>query len=164
MTKGLGARNGQLAALLSYEARRGVLTPNATTPYYLGFADLSSGPLVMEVPLHGVRCGHSAWQNAIPETDAPGRYLLLAPAQDPPTDVTGYAVRHSPTFNIELGVRLTDTDPEKQKQVLSHLRVYPYAQRANPPKTDPRCGHEGMERPAAARDGILAAAGRGDPA
>jgi hypothetical protein len=36
MTKGLGARNGQLAALLSYEARRGVLTPNATTPYYLG--------------------------------------------------------------------------------------------------------------------------------
>jgi len=70
----------------------------------------------------------------IPDTDAPGRYLLLAPGQDPPADVTGYAVRHSPTFNIELGVRLTDTDPEKQKQVLSDLRVYPYAQRANPPQ------------------------------
>ncbi len=134
LTKGLGARNGQLAALLSYEARRGILTPNATTPYYLGFADLSSGPLVMEVPSRGVLCGHSdAWQNAIPNTDAPGRYLLLAPGEDPPADATGYAVRHSPTFNIELGVRLTDTDPEKQQQVLTDLRIYPYAQRANPP-------------------------------
>jgi hypothetical protein len=137
LTKGLGARNGQLVALLSYEARRGVLTPNATTPYYLGFADLSSGPLVMEVPPRGVLCGHSdAWQNALPNAEAPGRYLLLAPGQDPPAGVTGYAVRHSPTFNIELGVRLTDTDPEKQKQVLSDLRVYPYAQRANPPKME----------------------------
>ena len=137
LTKGLGARNGQLVALLSYEARRGILTPNATTPYYLGFADLSSGPLVMEVPPRGVLCGHSdAWQNAIPNAAAPGRYLLLAPGQDPPADVTGYAVRHSPTFNIELGVRLTDTDPEMQKQVLSDLRVYPYAQRANPPKME----------------------------
>jgi len=43
ITKGLGARNGQIVAILSYEARRGILTANATTPYYLGFADLSSG-------------------------------------------------------------------------------------------------------------------------
>src|SRR4029453_4728613 len=39
----LGARNGQVVAILSYEARRGILTANATTPYYLGFADLSAG-------------------------------------------------------------------------------------------------------------------------
>jgi hypothetical protein len=47
VTKGLGARNGQIVAILSYEARRGILTANATTPYYLGFADLSSGPFVL---------------------------------------------------------------------------------------------------------------------
>jgi hypothetical protein len=46
---GLGARNGQVVAILSYEARRGILTANATTPYYLGFADLSSGPLIILV-------------------------------------------------------------------------------------------------------------------
>jgi hypothetical protein len=39
----LGAKNGQVVAILSYEARRGILTANATTPYYLGFADLSAG-------------------------------------------------------------------------------------------------------------------------
>src|SRR6202012_4325726 len=37
LTKGLGARDGQIVALLSYEAKRSVLTANATTPYYLGF-------------------------------------------------------------------------------------------------------------------------------
>jgi hypothetical protein len=35
ITKGLGAKNGQIVAILSLEARRGILTANATTPYYL---------------------------------------------------------------------------------------------------------------------------------
>jgi hypothetical protein len=137
VTKGLGARNGQIASLLSYESRRGVLTANATTPYYIAFADLSSGPLVMEMPPRGVRGGMSdAWQIGIPHSEAPAKYLVLAPGQKPPDDVTGYAVRHSSTFNILIGVRLTDTDPEKLKQVLSQLQVYPFAQRANPPKME----------------------------
>jgi len=55
ITKGLGARNGQIVAILSYEARRGILTANATTPYHLGFADLSFGPLVLEMPARGVQ-------------------------------------------------------------------------------------------------------------
>src|SRR5437868_112925 len=32
-----GAGSGDIAALLSYDDRLGVLTPNATTPYYLVF-------------------------------------------------------------------------------------------------------------------------------
>src|ERR1700733_12406325 len=67
-TKGLGARNGQIVALLSYEDRRRVLTANATTPYYLAFADLTaSGPLIMEIPERGVQGQFSdAWQVAVP--------------------------------------------------------------------------------------------------
>jgi hypothetical protein len=53
ITKGLGAKNGQIVAILSLEARRGILTANATTPYYLGFADISAGPLVMVIPPRG---------------------------------------------------------------------------------------------------------------
>jgi hypothetical protein len=137
VTKGLGARNGQMVAILSYESRRGVLTANATTPYYLGFADLSSGPLVMQIPPSGARGGISdAWQNNIPDSEAPAKYLVLAPGQKVPADVAGYAVRHSPTFNIFFGVRLTDADPEKAKQVLPQLKLYPYAQRNNPPKME----------------------------
>jgi len=136
-THGLGAKNGQIVAILSYEARRGILTANATTPYYLGFADLSSGPVVMEMPASGVRGGISdGWQNNVPDSEAPAKYLVLGPGQNAPADVAGYAVRQSPTFNIFLGVRLTDTDPEKMKQALSQLLVYLYAQRANPPKME----------------------------
>jgi hypothetical protein len=134
---GLGARNGQVVAILSYEARRGVLTANATTPYYLGFANLSTGPLVMQIPPSGARGGISdAWQNNVPDSEAPAKYLVLGPGQKVPDDVAGYAVRQSPTFNIFFGVRLTDTDPEKARQVLPQLQLYPYAQRDNPPKME----------------------------
>jgi hypothetical protein len=135
--KGLGARDGQIVAILSYEARRGILTANATTPYYLGFADLSSGPLVFEMPERGVQGGISdAWQNNIPDSEAPAKYLLLAPGQKMPDNVADYAVRRSPTFNIFVGVRLTDPDPESAQEVLANLRVYPYTRRDNPPKVE----------------------------
>jgi hypothetical protein len=137
ITKGLGTGNGQIVAILSYESRRGILTANATTPYYLGFADLSSGPLVLVMPPRGVQGAVSdAWQIAIPGTEEPGTYLVQAPGQQVPDDVAGYTVRHSPTFNIFLGVRLTDADPERGKEALTHLQMYPYAQRDNPPTTE----------------------------
>lgn len=126
----LGAKNGQLVSVLSYESRRGILTANATTPYYLGFVDLSSGPMVLEMPVSGVRGGLSdAWQNAIPGTESAGKFLVLAPGQKVPPGEMGHAVRRSPTVNIFLGVRLTDTDPQKAKAALSRLRMYPYAER-----------------------------------
>jgi hypothetical protein len=133
----LGAKNGQIVAILSYEARRGILTANATTPYYLGFVDLSAGPLVFEMPARGVQGAiNDAWQNAIPDTEKPGKYLVLAPGQNAPDDVAGYVVRRSPTTNVFLGVRLTDPDPASAKEALSQLKMYPYAQRDNPPKTE----------------------------
>ena len=133
----LGAKNGQIVAILSYEARRGVLTANATTPYYLGFADLSAGPLVLEMPEKGVQGAiNDSWQIPIAGTDKPGKYVVLAPGQKAPDNVTGYTVRQSPTVNIFLGVRLTDPDPATAKQALSQFRMYPWAQRDNPPKSE----------------------------
>jgi hypothetical protein len=137
VTKGLGAKNGQIVAILSYEARRGILTANATTPYYLGFADLSSGPFVLEMAARGVQGAmNDSWQNAIPGTDAPGKYLVLAPGQKVPDGVGGYNVCHSPTVNIFLGVRLTDADPESARQALAQLKMYPYTQRDKPQKME----------------------------
>jgi hypothetical protein len=137
VTKGLGAKNGQIVAILSYEARRGILTANATTPYYLGFADLSNGPFVLEMPARSVQGAmNDSWQNAIPGTDAPGKYLVLAPGQKIPDDVAAYTVCQSPTVNIFLGVRLTDADPDSAKQALAQLKMYPYTQRDNPQKIE----------------------------
>jgi hypothetical protein len=137
ITKGLGAKNGQIVAILSLEARRGILTANATTPYYLAFADLSAGPLVLQIPAHGVQGGITdAWQNNLPDSEAPAKYLVLAPGQKTPQDAAGYAVRNSPSFNIFFGVRLTDPDPLRAKEALAQLQVYPYARRDNPPDTE----------------------------
>lgn len=137
INKTLGARNGQIVAILSLEARRGILTANATTPYYLGFADLSAGPLIIAMPPRGVQGGISdAWQRTIPGTESPGTYLVVAPGQNVPDDVAGYSVRQSPNFNIFLGARLTDTDPTKAKEALEQLQMYPYAQRDNPQKAE----------------------------
>jgi hypothetical protein len=129
-----GAENGGIISFLGYDARRGILTANATTPYYIGFADLAAGPLVLEMPSSGVRGGVTdAWQRALPDSEAPAKYLLLAPDQASPSDAEGFAVRRSPTTNILIGVRITETDPERAKAVQSQLRVYPYAARAKPP-------------------------------
>lgn len=137
VTRQLGARNGQIVAILSLEARRGILTANATTPYYLGFADLSAGPLVIVIPARGVQGGISdAWQQTVPGTESPGRYIVVAPGQTVLDNVAGYTVRQSATFNIFLGARLTDEDPEKAKEALAQLQMYPYAQRDNPPKAE----------------------------
>ena len=137
MTETLGAKNGQIVAILSYEARRGVLTANATTPYYLGFANLSAGPFVLEMPPRGVQGAiNDSWQNAIPDTEKPGKYLVLAPGQMAPDDTRDYIVRRSPTVNVFFGVRLTDPDPATGKEALSHFWLYPYAQRNDPPKVE----------------------------
>jgi hypothetical protein len=76
------------------------------------------------------------WQITIPGSETPGTYLVLAPGQNAPDDVSGYTVRHSPTFNILFGARLTDEDPRSAKQTLAQLKLYPYAQRDNPPPMD----------------------------
>ena len=127
-----GAGNGDIAALLSYDDRLGVLTPNATTPYYIGFADLSSGPVVIGMPPN-VRGGLSdAWQRPLPDTHKSAKYLVLGPGQDAPADVAGFEVRHSPTFNMFVGIRITVTDPKEAAALLGQFRAYPYARRANP--------------------------------
>ena len=128
-----GAGNGDIASLLSYDDRLGVLTPNATTPYYLIFVDLSSGPFVIDMPANVRGAISDAWQHALPDTSRSAKYLLVGPGQETPTDVAGFEVRRSPTFNVNVGVRITVTDPEEADALLAQLRAYPYAQRADPP-------------------------------
>lgn len=130
-----GAGNFEIAAILSYDDRLGVLTPNATTPYYLVFADLGAGPAVIDMP-PSVRGGLSdAWQQALPATTQTAKYLVLGPGQEPPTDVEGFEVRRCPTFNMFVGIRVTATDPKEAAALLVQFRAYPYTQRAKPPES-----------------------------
>jgi hypothetical protein len=128
-----GAGNGDIASLLSYDDRLGVLTPNATTPYYYIFVDLSGGPFVIDMPPNVRGAISDGWQHALPNTNKSAKYLLVGPGQETPADVAGFEIRRSPTFNVFVGIRITVTDPKEAAALLTQFRAYPYAQRANPP-------------------------------
>ena len=52
----LGAKNGQIVFVESYQDKLGIMTPNTTTPYVLSFIDLAEkGPFVIEMPVGEVR-------------------------------------------------------------------------------------------------------------
>lgn len=131
----LGAANGQVVAYLSYADKLGILTPNATTPYYMAFIDLSaSGPFVVEMPEEGIRGGFTDfWQRALPGSTVGGRYLLLGPDMEVPANVEGYTVMRTPTTNNLFGMRITATDPAKADEALAKLKLYPWPQRTAPP-------------------------------
>jgi hypothetical protein len=129
----IGAGNGAIGAFVSYDDRLGILTPNATTPYYIAFADLSAGPMVIDLP-PGVRGGLSdAWQRGLPDSNRSAKYLVLGPGQQAPADLAKFEVRRSATFNMLVGIRITATDPKEAADLLGRFRIYPYAQRAHPP-------------------------------
>ncbi|EJL20773.1 DUF1254 domain-containing protein, partial [Novosphingobium sp. AP12] len=135
--KTLGAANGQIVSYLSYVDKLGILTPNATTPYYVAFVDLSeSGPMVLELPAGGIRGGLvNVWQEKMEGCEPGGRYLLLGPGQEPGADAAGLEVRQLSSLNFMLGVRITVTNPAEAEAVLAALRMYPLKQRGDPPPT-----------------------------
>ncbi|MDO9024294.1 DUF1254 domain-containing protein [Zwartia sp.] len=141
--KSMGTGDLDYVIYLSVEDKLGILTPNASTPYIIAYSDLSkTGPLVVEVP-----AGPSAggvldfWQRPITDTGFAGpdkgegaKYLVLPP-DSPDIQADGYRVVRSPTFNIFVGHRALDPDPAKADAWVKTLRLYPYAQRDNPPVT-----------------------------
>ena len=138
-----GAGDGDIVIYDSIADKAGILTPNATTPYIVGFADLfRTGPLVIDYPA-GMSAGGvlDFWQRPVfdmgmtgPDKGSGAKYLVIGPRQDVP-QAEGYTVFHSPTVNIGIGYRVLETDPAKAKALITAVRVYPYSQRDNPPRS-----------------------------
>lgn len=138
-----GASDGDLVIYPDYQAKLGILTPNVTTPYITGFADLArTGPLVIEAPAGSASGGvGDFWQRPVtdfgrtgPDQGKGGKYLLLGPRQHDPK-VDGYRVARSATNNIILGFRVLTTDVDEGKALLEGFRIYPLATREKPPAT-----------------------------
>ena len=131
----LGAENGQIVFIESYDDRAGGLTYNSTTPYVLPFIDLADGPWVAVMPEGEVRgAAHDMWQIAITRMTEPGKYLFVGPGQEVPQDAEaqGYKVAKSPSMNLLVGIRLMATDEKKRLEDLDQIQVYPYTERNDP--------------------------------
>ena len=131
----LGAKNGQIVYLESYDDRLGGLTYNATTPYALPFIDLSEGPWVAVMPEGEVRgAAHDMWQLEITTLTEPGKYLFVGPSQAIPekAEAEGYRVFQSPTNSLLLGIRLMPEERDERMKILRRIAIYPYSERTNP--------------------------------
>jgi len=138
-----GASNIDYVAYLSGAEKLGILTPNATTPYYLNFADLSeTGPLVVEEP-EGLTAGGilDMWQRPSVDTGQigpfkgkGGRYLVLGPTHAD-MEVDGYTTVRVRTNSTFIAFRVLDPRPEVAKDIVNNLKIYPYEKRDNPPVT-----------------------------
>jgi len=134
-TEQLGAKNGQIVFVESYDDKVGGLTYNATTPYVLPFIDLADGPWVVVLPEGEVRgAAHDMWQIGITKMTEPGKYLFVGPGQDVPgsAKAEGYRIFQSPTMSLLLGIRLMSPERDTRMDILKKIAIYPYVERNNP--------------------------------
>jgi hypothetical protein len=135
-----GAKPGDLTIYTGNE-QSVFLTPNATTPYIFAYLDLAkTGPVVMDIPVGGIAgSALDAWQRPLsdlgitgPDQGNGGKYVFVGPGQEAPKAEGAFVLR-SPTFGVVLFYRTLDPDQAKGEALAKRIRVYPWAQRDNPP-------------------------------
>jgi hypothetical protein len=134
-TEQLGAENGQIVFMESYEDKLGGLTFNTTTPYVVPFIDLAEGPWVLVMPEGGVRgAANDFWQIGVAQLTKPGKYLFVGPGQEIPADAEagGFTVIEMPTLNLMAGIRLMSENRDERMDMLGKIESYPYSERAKP--------------------------------
>jgi hypothetical protein len=138
-----GATSSDLVHYVSYRDRLGLITANATTPYTLGFFDLAeTGPLVIELPPGPTAGGVSDfWQRECgvlgemgPDGGRGGIHLIVPPGAEAPA-LDGAFTIQATGMNVMFGFRTLDPDPGRSAALVAEVRVYPYAQRNDPPPT-----------------------------
>src|SRR3954451_6599346 len=138
-----GATSSDLVHYVSYRDRLGLITANATTPYTLNFFDLGeTGPLVIELPPGPTAGGVSDfWQRECgvmgemgPDQGRGGKHLIVPPGTPVP-DAEGTFALQATGMNVMFGFRTLDPDPQRARALVDAVRIYPYAERDDPPPT-----------------------------
>jgi hypothetical protein len=127
------------------DARSLMLTAQTTTIYATRCFDLEEGPIVLEAspgllgPLDDAYFRHIVDVGMTgPDEGKGGKYLLVPPGYEGELPSEGYFIVNSPTYTVwQLSrVFVKDGDLAAGAQgVKDTMRVYPWAQRDNPPET-----------------------------
>ncbi|MGE8186125.1 DUF1254 domain-containing protein [Pseudomonas sp. NPDC086278] len=112
------------------------LTANADTIYFLGFLDLSKGPMVLETPPNSLGTVDDYWWRWLTDFGAPGpdrgqggKYLFLPPGYDGPVPEGGYFITRARTTKALILGRafMEKSDPVPVVEVIKKTtRIYPY--------------------------------------
>ncbi len=113
------------------------LTANADTIYYLGWIDLSDGPVVIDQPSGGLGAINDMWFQWVTDIGKPGpdrglggKYLLVGPDYDGSLPLGGYFIAHARTNKVLYALRAfidNGDDPRPAvKNIKDNLKIYPY--------------------------------------
>ncbi len=112
------------------------LTANADTVYYVGFVDLTDGPMVVETPPDALGVIDDFWFRHVidfgrpgPDRGEGGRFLLVPGDYDGPLPDSGFHVAHVQTSRALLLGRsfLENDDPAPTVATIKEsLQIYPY--------------------------------------
>jgi len=119
------------------DAKSLFLTANADTVYFLGFIDVSQGPMVFEVPPKALGALDDMWFRWVTDFGLPGpdrglggRYLILPPGYDGPLPEGGYFVARSRTTRLLIMGRAFLENKNDPKPAVESIRkftkLYPY--------------------------------------
>jgi hypothetical protein len=135
----IGAGSGDIVIFEQLmDANSLFLTANADTVYYLGWIDLSKGPVVIEQPSDGLGAINDMWFQWVidmgkpgPDRGLGGKYLIVGPGYDGPLPLGGYFVAHAKTNTILYAMRAFIKDGKDPKpavdNIKQNLKIYPYA-------------------------------------
>jgi hypothetical protein len=89
------------------DAKSLFLTTNADTVYFLGYVDLTKGPMVFESPPKALGTIDDMWWRWVidfglpgPDRAQGGKYLLVPPGYDGPLPEGGYYIAHARTTRV----------------------------------------------------------------
>jgi len=122
------------------DSRSLFLTANTAAIYNFIWLNTEEGPLVIEVPSGALGAIDTFWFRWVgdlgetgPDKGKGGKYLLLPPGYKDSVP-EGYFVLRSPTYNHWFFLRVFGAPEAAVANVKQHLRIYPLAHAANPPK------------------------------
>ena len=81
----LGIERGQFVLYSGHQPKLGGLTFNTSTPYLITFVDITTNPVLVEIPDAPVRgATHTMWQVGLTQMTKPGKYLFVGPETEIP--------------------------------------------------------------------------------
>ena len=120
------------------DAKSLFLTANADTVYFIGFIDVSKGPMVLETPPRALGTLDDFWWRWVIDFGAPGpdrgeggKYLILPPGYDGPVPEGGFFIARSRTTRVALLGRMfmEKNDPKPTVELIKKTaRIYPYVE------------------------------------